>query len=208
MKQLVIIGAGGMGRTFLSWIKESKGYGTEFEIKGFIDDNIKALESFDDYPPIIGMITGYDPGEDDVFICAVGGKSRIECIDKILMKHGKFINIIHNTARIDSHARIGIGNTIGPYVSIGADAKVGDFNLIQNFAIIGHDVVIGNGNRLDTRVLCVANVIIGNGATVHSSSVIGYGVTVEDNSTVGACSFVIRRVKSGTTVFGNTAKKI
>ena len=83
-----------------------------------------------------GMITGYDPGEDDVFICAVGGKSRIECIDKILMKHGKFINIIHNTARIDSHARIGIGNTIGPYVSIGADAKVGDFNLIQNFAII------------------------------------------------------------------------
>ena len=38
MKQLVIVGAGGMGRTFYSNALESVGYGNEFVIKGFIND--------------------------------------------------------------------------------------------------------------------------------------------------------------------------
>lgn len=208
MKQLIIIGAGGMGRTFLSWVKESKGYGAEYLIKGFIDDNINVLNSFEGYPPIIGPIDSYVPEDNDVFICAVGGKSRVNCIEKILERKGQFVNIIHSTARIDSHAKIGTGNVFGPYVSVGPEATIGNFNLFQNFAIIGHDVTIGDNNRLDTRVLCIAGVTIGNRVTIHSSSVVGYGVTVEDDSTVGACSFVIRMVKCGTTVFGNPAKRI
>ena len=36
MKNLIIIAAGGMGRTFYDIARESLGYGTEFVIKGFI----------------------------------------------------------------------------------------------------------------------------------------------------------------------------
>ena len=39
MKQLIIVGAGGMGRTMYDMARESIGYGREFLIKGFIDDN-------------------------------------------------------------------------------------------------------------------------------------------------------------------------
>ena len=40
MENLIIIGAGGMGRTFYDWVRECVGYGERFVIKGFIDDNI------------------------------------------------------------------------------------------------------------------------------------------------------------------------
>lgn len=56
MKYLIIVGAGGMGRTMFDMARESCGYETEFVIKGFIDDNITALNDFMNYPPIIGIV--------------------------------------------------------------------------------------------------------------------------------------------------------
>ena len=37
MKNLIIIAAAGMGRTLYDMSRESRGYGEEFVVKGFID---------------------------------------------------------------------------------------------------------------------------------------------------------------------------
>ncbi len=50
MKQLIIIGAGGMGRTVYDSALGSVGFGEDFEIKGFIDDDLNALDGFDNIP--------------------------------------------------------------------------------------------------------------------------------------------------------------
>ena len=44
MKHLIIIGGGGMGKEVFYTAKHSVGFGTEFDIKGFLDDNLEALE--------------------------------------------------------------------------------------------------------------------------------------------------------------------
>ena len=67
MKHLIIIGAGGMGRTLFDIARESMGYGEIFDIKGYLDDNTHALDNYDNYPPVIGTIAGYDIQKDDVF---------------------------------------------------------------------------------------------------------------------------------------------
>lgn len=206
MNKLIIVGAGGMGRTVYGIALESVGYGTAFIIKGFIDDDIHALDSYLSYPPIIGRISDYEPSSEDVFVSSIGGGIRKVCIDKLLSRGAIFINLIHNDARIRTNVRMGVGNIICPYVSIGADSVLGSYNMIQPFTTIGHDVKIGDYNRIDTHVTCVGGVIIENNSDIYTSSVINHGVVVESNSHVGACSFVIRRVKSGTTVYGNPAK--
>lgn len=208
MKQLVIIGAGGMGRTLYDIAREAMGYGVEFEIKGFIDDNLSALDEFDNYPPVIGKISEYIPQRDEVFTFSIGGESRRHCIEDLLARGAEFINIIHKTARVGSNVKIGKGNIIGPFTTLGADSKVGDYNMIQSYTVIGHDAEIGDFNRIDTHVTCVGGIKIKNETTVHTSAVINHKVTVEDNAKVGACSFVIRKVKEGQTVFGVPAKKI
>ena len=208
MKQLIIIGAGGMGRTLYDMAKESIGYGTEYEIKGFIDDNLSALDGFENYPAMLGTISSYVPKKDEVFVCSIGGAARRKCMEEIISSGGSFLTMIHQTARIGTNVKIGEGTVIGAFTTIGADAKVGKYNLIQSYTVIGHDSRIGNWNRIDTHVTLVGGTIVEDEADIHTGAMISHNVTVESQSRVAACSFVIRRVKSGTTVMGNPAKRL
>lgn len=208
MKQLIIIGAGGMGRTFYSNALESVGYGETFEVKGFIDDNLTALDGFPNYPPLLGTIKDYQPQPDDVFVSSIGGASRRPCMEEIIRRGGEFLELVHRTARIYTNAKLGKGNFIGAYSVIGNDAVIGDYNMIQSYTVIGHDVRMGSWNRIDTHVTCVGGVVIEDETNIHTSAVISHKVTVETGAHVGALSFVIKRVKAGTTVMGNPAKKL
>ena len=208
MKELIIIGAGGMGRTVYGIAMEGKGYGSKYVIKGFVDDDLMALEGYPNYPPIIGTISDYVPEDDDVFVCSIGGASRKGAIDTLLSRGAEFINVIHELARVRTNVKMGKGNIICPYVSVGADTVMGDYNMIQTFTTIGHDVTIGSYNRIDTHVTCVGGIKIGNEVDIYTSAVINHNVVVEDKAHVGACSFVIKKVKAGTTVFGVPAKKL
>lgn len=208
MKHLIIIGAGGMGRTMYDMARESVGYGIEYDILGFIDDNISALDNFANYPPLIAPIQGYQPKENEIFICSIGGAARKKCIEEIISRGGQFLTMIHSTARIGTNVQIGEGSIVGAFTTIGADAKVGKYNLIQSYTVIGHDSSIGDWNRIDTHVTLVGGTIVHNEVNIHTSAMISHNVTIEDNSRVAACSFVIRKVKAGTTVMGNPAKKL
>ena len=208
MKQLIIIGAGGMGRTLYSSALDSMGYGETFMIKGFIDDNPHALDGFDNYPPIVDTIRGYQPEPDDVFVSSIGGGSRRPCMEELIKRGGEFLSLIHKSVRINTNAKLGKGNFIGAYAVIGNDAQIGDYNMIQAYTVIGHDAKIGSWNRIDTHVTCVGGIVIEDEVNIHTSAVINHGVTVGTGAHVGALSFVIRKVKPGTTVMGNPAKKI
>lgn len=208
MKGMIIIGAGGMGRTLYDLARESIGYGTEFQIKGFIDDNINALEHFSNYPPVIGHIHGYMPEPNDVFICSIGGNARRDCMKAIIDCGGTFYSLIHRTARIGSNVRMGVGNMVGAFTTIAADACIGNYNFIQSYTIIGHDVKIGDWNRIDSHVMCIGGIKIGNHNMIHTSAVLNHNVEVGDDAHIGACSFVTRNVESGITVFGNPARRL
>ena len=177
-------------------------------IKGFIDDNLQALDGFPNYPPVIDTICDYQPKEDDVFVSSIGGASRRPCMEEIIRRGGDFIELIHRTARVLTNAKLGKGNFIGAYTVIGNDAVIGDYNMIQSYTVIGHDAIIGNWNRIDTHVTCVGGVVIEDDVNIHTSAVISHKVVVETGAHVGALSFVIKKVKAGTTVMGNPAKKL
>lgn len=208
MKNLIIIGAGGMGRTVYSNALESIGYGKTFVIKGFIDDDTNALDGFPNYPPLLGTIKDYVPEENDVFVSSIGGTLRRTCMEEIIHRGGEFIELIHKTARIYANAKLGKGNFIGAYSVIGNDAVIGDNNMIQSYTVIGHDAHIGSWNRIDTHVTCVGGIVIEDDVNIYTGAVINNKVVIESGANVGALSFVIRKVKAGTTVMGNPAKRL
>jgi len=197
-----------MGRTIYSNALESIGYGEKFVVKGFIDDNLNALDGFSNYPPLIDTIKDYTPQPDDVFVSSIGGASRRACMEEIIRRGGEFMELIHQTARVYTNAKLGKGNFIGAYTVIGNDAEIGDYNMIQSYTVIGHDAKIGSWNRIDTHVTCVGGIVVEDDVNIHTSAVISHKVIVESGAHVGALSFVIRKVKAGTTVMGNPAKKL
>lgn len=209
MKNLIILGAGGMGRQMYVFAQSCKGYGVDYTIKGFLDDNPHAMEGFEGFPPVLGTVDGYQIEKDDIFFNSIGDiAAKKVCINKILAKGGDFITLIHPTAQVSPEIKIGKGCMIGSYVGIGVETTIGDFCLIQSKATIGHDVHIADFARIDCNVVLIAGVNVGNDVCIHTSAVINHDVSLGDGSTVGAMSFVIRNVKAGQTVFGNPAKKI
>lgn len=209
MKHLIIVAAGGMGRTVYSMAKECIGYGDTFDVKGFLNDDVHSLDKFKNYPPIIGTIKDYHPQENDVFVCSLGSTIAKQRICESLKQRGAiFFTLIHQKALIRSNAIIGDGCIIGEFATIGSDAVIGENCLIQTYACVAHDCKVGNFVRVDTHCTCVGGVVIEDGATIHTSAVLSHGVVVEKEAVVGACSFVIKRVKAGTTVVGNPARRL
>lgn len=209
MKKLVIIGAGGMGRSVYCIAKGCIGYGTEFVVKGFIDDDLSQLDNFEGYPLVLGTIDDYVIEEDDVFVCSIGDtKTKKIICEKLKARGAKFQTLIHKTAIVRQNAKIGDGCIIADFASVGADCTIGENSLVQAFAIAAHDCKIGNYARIDTHATCVGGVLIEDTATIHTSAVVSHNVVVGEGATVAALSFVIKKVKPGITVYGNPAKTL
>jgi sugar O-acyltransferase (sialic acid O-acetyltransferase NeuD family) len=209
MKELIIVGGGGMGRSVYCIAKGCYGYETEFVIKGFIDDNIHSIDGFEGYPPVLGTIRDYQIQPNDVFVCSIGDTKTKKFVCELLISKGaKFQSLIHKTAIIRQNSIIGDGSIVADYASVGADCKIGENTLVQSYSICAHDCMIGNYVRIDTHAVCVGGVIIEDLATIHTGAVISHKVVVGEGATVAATSFVIRKVKPGITVQGNPATKV
>lgn len=206
MNQILIIGARGMGRTIFDYVCELPDYNHNYVIKGYLDDKSNALDGFSGYPPIISSVEDYSIQQGDLFICSLGDIHYKKYYSQIIInKGGHFFTLIHPQAKVARNVKIGEGAIIAPFSVIGNDVIIGRFCLIQTFSLIGHDVCIGEWSRIDAHAVCTGGVVVGNSVTIHTGAIINQKVRVEDESCVGAGSFVIRRVKKGTTVYGNPA---
>lgn len=209
MKHLVIIGAGGMGRCLYSLATNSKGYQETFDIKGFLDDNMSALDGFNGYPPMLSTIVDYQVQEDDVFTCSIGEvQTKIKICEALKAKGAQFVTLIHKNSSVGLNTKIGEGSIIDEGVHIDPDVTIGEQCLLQTQAIIGHDSMIEDYVRIDTHCSLVGGTIVKRGACIYTHAMINHNVVIGEDAVVGACSFVMKKVKPGTTVFGVPAKPI
>jgi sugar O-acyltransferase (sialic acid O-acetyltransferase NeuD family) len=209
IKNLLIIGARGLGRTVHNYLQELEENNVDFRIKGFLDDKINALEGFYDYAPIISSVEDYNVSENDIFICSLGDLIyKKKYTEIILKKGGEFFTLIHPQARVMKDAQIGVGTIIAPWCTVGTGSVIGAHCLIQCFSVIAHDVKIGDWSRVDTHAVCTGGATIGENVTIHTGAILNQRVKVGDNVKVGAGCFVFKNIKPGKTVYGNPAKEL
>lgn len=211
MKHLIIIGVGGFAREVYWHAQDSLGYGTKWDLKGFLDGDVR-LEA-EEYKklelPVLGNVNGYEIQGDDVFICAIGKASiRRKLVEIMLAKGAEFITIVHKTAIIHGNASIGKGVIISSLVRVHDHVKIGDFTIVNVLAGFGHDSSVGRYVDIMSAVGLDGCVRVEDEAFLADGAVIlPYGV-VEKGAYVGARSVVFKRVKAGTKVFGTPAMPI
>lgn len=211
MKHLIIIGVGGFAREVYWHAQESKGFGIEFDLKGFLDGDVKLPEA--EYEKlelsVVGDVDNYIPQNDDVFICAAGDSMvRKKLVEKMLRKQAEFITLIHNTAIIHGNVKIGRGSIILGYTTIHDHACIGEFSVVGPHSGLGHDVVLGDFVSIMACASLCGGVFVEDEAFLADGAAILPHARVGRQSYVGARSLVMRRVKNGEKVFGIPALPI
>ncbi|WOO42941.1 acetyltransferase [Rubellicoccus peritrichatus] len=209
VKRLIIIGAGGFGREVLAWARQCQECDVEWSPLGFIDDNLSALDGFDTKVKILGTVQDYEPGCDDVFICAIGTPSyKRVAVEKIVSRGGRFINVVHPTSVIGERVVLGLGIILCPHATLTSDIRVGDHSAFNLFTAIGHDAQVGSYCQLHSYSEATGGVVLEDEVLLGTHSTVLQNKRVGKGSIVGAGSVVLQNVAAGTTVAGTPAVPI
>jgi acetyltransferase-like isoleucine patch superfamily enzyme len=181
VKEIVIVGAGGTGRELLQWIKDYNiaNPNVAYYIKGFIDDNPNALDSYECEYRIIGSIKDCIPAHSEVFACGMySPKDKERIVDLLKSRGAYFESIIHPTAVICDNSYIGEGFVAYPNSYISVNVSIKNFVTIMSTAI-GYDVEIGNYSTvcsdcgISAKTKLGERVFVGNNAVILSKRKIG-----------------------------------
>ncbi len=202
VRDVLILGAGGLGRELYHWAKAAG-----FQPIGFIDDNLRALDAFPEYPAICGTLETV-PLTAPV-LCGIGNNAiRIPCVKKLKARGATFATCIHPQALVLEGSTFGEGAIVAPFAYVACNVETGDFPFLQSGSVLGHDVKAGDFLRMDTTAFVGGFARLGDNVTLYTGAKVMPERTVGDNATLGAASLLITNLPADTTAFGVPAQKL
>lgn len=207
--ELIIVGAGGLGREIYSWLMDDFKNSADVSVKGFLDDDPEALGDRS-YPiPILGKIENYHPAANEKLVVAVGDPTTRYHVVEILRNRGAlFYTFIHSTVLLGTNVLIGSGSVVCPYCIFTNDITIGEFVFVNVTSNIGHDTQIGNYTTINSKVEITGGNRVGEECFFGVGSKVIPGREIGSRAKIGAGSVVVQNVSAGMSLFGNPAKPI
>lgn len=209
MKNLYIVGASGCGREVLNIIKDIHALkGVQWNVVGFLDDNLHALEGIECDYKVVETIQNYVPQENDVLALGIANPQIKEKIVTMLKNKGAaFQSIIHPYVALGRFNTVGEGAVIYSGFGMSVNVNIGSFCTLLACGL-GHDVTVGDFSTISTWCNIMGHVKIGKRVFMGGNCAVAPSAVIEDDAYVGVGSVVLRKVKAGKKVFGNPAREM
>lgn len=147
MKNIVIIGAGDLGKEVVWLIEDINQQNPSYLILGFLDDDAEKLGGeFYGYK-VLGTIDQLEELSKRASFSAVIAIRDGDIRRRIVEERKNFVSwesIVHPTAVIAGTSPVGRGTIVFPQVTVSVDTKQGDFGLYYIHSTICNDCVIGD----------------------------------------------------------------
>ena len=209
LPKLIIIGAGGFGREVLAWAEQSVQVGREWEIKGFIDDNLDALHDRPSPGKLLGRIADHQPAGDEVFICAIGVPAvKRKCSELMAARGGRFARLTHRSAVLGHEVELGDGVILCPNAVVSANNRLGRGVVVNLNSTVDHDAEVGDWTQINCHCDVTGGVKIGREVGFGSHVAVAPGVRVGDEAYLGAGAVIFRDVEPKAKMFGVPARRI
>lgn len=207
MKDLIIVGGGGMARKIVAKLKKMNTPEPVWNLLGMLDDDGEAQEKNKTDVPIIGTIQGYEPKVTDHFVMGVSDPALKEKLALTMKAKGvTFETLVGPEADLGDNVTFGQGCIIFTPHVIDSGAHFGDFVTVMG-STVSFDSEIGDFSTI-TGFANTTTATLGKRVYVGSHTVILEGLQVGDDAFIGAGSIVIKDVPAGAKVFGVPARVV
>ena len=164
MKKLLILGAGGYGKTIADVAAQLGCY----EQIAFLDD--ASADS-----RVLGRCTDYlqfADGSTEMYPAFGNNSIRMQWLDRIRQDRIPVPTLVHPRAYVSPTAKLGTGTMVLPMAVVNTGVTAEDGCIINIGALIDHDSVIGKGTHLAPGAIVKAENRIPSGVKIDSGTVI------------------------------------
>lgn len=203
-KDIVIYGAGGLGREILCLIIKKL---DEWNPIGFVDDGVCEGEIIKGIP-VLPKSFLYQKHEDKLAVAIGIADPTMKMnifTDLKKITNIYFPTLIAPTAIVDESAELEEGCIISNFCLISIDVKLGQCVFLNTGSSIGHDASLGSFATIMPTTNISGGVVINEKVLVGAQSFVLQGKSIGKNSVISAGSKVFSNVQDNVTVFGNPA---
>lgn len=210
MQDLVIYGAGSVGRLAEQIIIDINKEQDRFNLLGFLDDDKTRHRTVQHGTPILGDIQWLAKHPGTSVVIGFSSTKQKQELHRRLKEFGHlhFATLIHPDTWIANRVDIGTGSIVYPGVHLDVDIRLGAFCLINKLSTIGHDTIIGDYSTVSPGVNIGGFNTIGRGVEFGINSCSVQRISIGDHATIGAGAVIIRDVEDNAVVVGNPGRVI
>ncbi len=195
MKKLILIGAGGHGKS-VEWIARLTNQWSEIL---FLDEKLKGVKilgNFDNRKKFIN---------EDFFVSIGDNLTRRKIFQQLQQEGFKLVSIISPNSNV-TNSKIGLGSIIMNNVFVNIDSIIGDGVIINNNVLIEHDCKIGDFTHVSPSVNVAGTTLIGELSWIGIGSNIINNLRIGNEVIIGAGSVVLNNLIDKGTYVGVPAK--
>lgn len=209
MKEIVIIGAGGLGREVLYLIERD--YSSEYKIIGFADDFVeKGTKVIGDFSVVYNIKELEQLDYHYALIIAIANPNSRKEIYNTLAKKSNYIfpSLIAKTALTSKYNTIEDGCIIFDYSILTVNVRLYPFVIVNNNCTIGHEATIYRFVTLYPSVNISGSTFLEEEVEIGTGSQVIQNITIGKSTIIGAGAVVTRNIPSNSTAVGVPAKVI
>lgn len=210
MIDLVIIGAGGVGRAAAEIVRAVNDVRPTWRLLGFLDEN-SARHGEECYGlPILGGVAWLAGRPDVAAHVAIGSPRGRRMMVERVAEHGprEFATLVHPSIALPRTAAFGVGCLFYPGAVVDVDVVIGAHVILNVNCAVCHDDRLADFATLAPGVSLGGNVHLGEGVDMGIGSCTVQGISVGEWSVVGAGAAVIDSVPANVTAVGVPARVI
>ncbi|MBX7210626.1 MAG: NeuD/PglB/VioB family sugar acetyltransferase [Verrucomicrobiaceae bacterium] len=209
-REIIIIGCNGNCVDIAEAVEALAAHGGAVKVAGFLDDADGMQGAEVAGYPVLGRIADAAKFAGAGFVNGIGSPKSYRFKADIIARAGvpveRWATVIHPTAVVSRHARIGRGTVLLANVSVGAGARIGDHCMVLQNSVISHDSTIGDCSALATGVCVSGGCAIGENCYIGGNVSIRDGVRIAPGSLIGIGAVVVKDVAAVCVAFGNPAR--
>ena len=210
MNEIVIYGAGGLGREVAQLLDDLNAQNPQWSVLGFLSDDATSHGRIVGDLPVLGGNEWVHARTTPIAIAmGVGGPAlKRRLVERVRTPVASFPTLVHPSAVVGRRVDLAEGTIVCAASVITVDIRVGAFSTVNLCCTIGHDAVLGEYTTLAPSVNVSGNVTVGDGTDLGTGSKVIQGVSIGEWSIVGAGAVVSRNLPANVTAVGVPAKAI